>query len=237
MKFVARSDEQSTHPVVIVPSDLDTPVRAGRDGPARQHITQNTYYIRRPGPESAPIQTGREWDQLLDRCIRTKRELLIDRIRDIIQEPEALLTTDAYPREELDEFVSTALARFEEVARSGLPENLPGRYAHGSWHFAYRVIDGVRELTLTQLRATLEQVVGHETGWPAWWLPTTAENAPRPWQERIECWMGSGTFLDAAHSDYWLADRRAMLFLLRGYDDDGGERGAPSPDRSASVRV
>jgi hypothetical protein len=239
VEFVTRSDGQSTHPVVIVPGDLDTPIRAGRDGPERQHIAQNTYYIRRPGPESAPIQTGREWDELLERCIRTKREVLIDRIREIIEGPEALLPESGErAADALDDFAALALQRFEQVAHEGLPEGYPGRYAHGFWHLAYRVLGDVTSLSLGELRATLEKVVGHETGWPAWWLPTMEENAPHPWDGRIECWMAAGTFLDAAHSDYWLADRSGMLFLLRGYDDDSGRQGAPTePGRYMDITL
>ena len=239
VELVPRSGGASVHPVVIVPGDLDTPVRASRDGPERKHIQLNTYYVRRPGPESAPIQTGREWDALLDRCVRTKRELLIDRIREIIQGPEAFQQTSGGSEDHsLEEFVQLALKRFEQLAREGLPEGYPGRYAHGTWYFAYRVVDHTQTQSLASLRTTLEQAVGHETGWPPWWLPNTPENAPRPWDSHIECWMASGTFLDASHSDYWLADPRAMLFLLRGYKDDSGDRGAPAqPGRKLDLTL
>lgn len=238
VELVPRSDGQSTHPVVIVPGDLDTPVRACRDGPERKHIQLNTYYVRRPGPESAPIQTGREWDELLDRCVRTKREVLIERIREIIQGPEALQQSAATEDRSLEMYVDLALARFQELAMGGLPEGYPGRYEFGTWHFAYRVTDHTERLSLADLKRTLEQVVGHETGWPPWWLPTTPDNAPRVWDDRIECWMASGTFLDGSHSDYWLADPGAMLFLLRGYEDDSGERGAPiEPGRKLDLTL
>jgi hypothetical protein len=93
---------------------------------------------------------------------------------------------------------------------------------------AYRVAAHIRPLSLAAFKETLERVVGHETGWPPWWLPNRPENATRPWDNHIECWMAAGTFLDGSHSDYWLADPSAMLFLLRGYEDDSRSPGAPA---------
>jgi hypothetical protein len=124
VELVPRSDGGSIHPVVIVPGDLDTPVRASRDGPDHKHIQINTYYVRRPGPESAPIQTGREWDELLDRCVRTKREVLIERIREIIQGPEAFEATAGITDRPLDGFVALALERFKELAGTGFAGGL-----------------------------------------------------------------------------------------------------------------
>jgi hypothetical protein len=231
VQMVERSDGSSTHPVIIVPGDLDTPVRARRDGPERQHVTQNTYYIRRPGPQSAPIQTGREWDALLDRCVRTKRELLIDRIREIIEGPDALeAPPDPSADERLREFEALALARWQQLARTELQEGFPGRYRYGTWNFTYQLRGPIRELSLAALHETLRTVAGHETGWPTWWVPDTQDIAPRPWNGRIECWMaqGTGTVLaDSGHADYWLADRAGQLFLLRGYEDDSQTQGAP----------
>lgn len=234
--FVARSDGGSTHPIVIVPSDLDTPVRSSRDGPERRHVTQNTYYIRRPGPASAPIETGREWDVLLDRCIRTKREVLVDRIREMIDGTRGVVTETPAPPEPLDEFLELADDRFAAIVRENDDAD---RYEHGTWSVAYRVIGPVQAMGLSELRSTLEAVVGHETGWPVWWLPNLEENAPRVWENRIECWMAAGgVFLDGAHSDYWLADRSGMLFLRRGYQDDSGERGAPQvPGRFMDLTI
>jgi hypothetical protein len=229
VELVPRTDGASTHPVIIVPGDLDTPVRARRDGPERQHVTQNTYYIRRPGPQSAPIQTGREWDELLDRCIRTKRELLIDRIREIIEGPNALeAAPDPAADERLREFEALALTRWEQLAQTELEEGFPGRYRYGTWSVSYQLRGQIRELSLAALLETLRTVVGHETGWPTWWVPDSEDIAPRPWEGRIECWMAKGTvFTDSSHADYWLADRSGQLFLLRGYEDDSQTQGAP----------
>jgi hypothetical protein len=67
----------------------------------------------------------------------------------------------------------------------------------------------------------LLEVVGTETGWPAWWWPSRDdESSPRVVGEAIECWMRGGVFPDASHADFWRASGRGELFLLRGYDED-----------------
>lgn len=233
--IVARSDGRSQHPVVVVPSDLDTPVRASRDGPERRHITQNTYYVRRPGPASAPIETGREWDTLLDRCIRSRREVLIDRLREIVEGTRSSIPQPGDDPQPLDEWTALADTRFNELV---VEKNVSERYALGTWSVAYRIIGRTRIDGLATLRSVLETVVGHETGWPVWWLPNLEDNAPRIWNGRIECWMGSaGTFLDGAHSDYWLVDPAGMLFLRRGYEDDSRDRGAPPPGKYMDLTI
>lgn len=216
--LVIRTDTAKLHPVVVVPGDMDVPVRALRDGPERRSITQHTYYTRCPGPESAPIRTGRDWDVLLDRCIRARRELLLDRIRDIIAPPpDAEMDTHAL----LSAWVNDASDSFQALIRDRLSDEQPSRYANGMWSVAYMVQGPRRDLTATQLLQVLRGIQGRETGWPEWWVPDLPENAPKLKDGRIECWLGAGgSMLDAAHSDYWLADPAGKLYLTRGYQED-----------------
>jgi hypothetical protein len=230
VSFVGRSDGHSTHPVIEVPSDTDTPIRAARDGPERRHVTQHTYYTRQPGAQSAPIRTGREWDVLIDRCIRARREDLVERMRELLEGAQPSAEIDGAVAVAVDrslaDFIGIARSRFEELIGAEPDSGYPEPYQYGTWYFAYRVL-GARHLELSELRTVLQDVVGHETGWPAWWWPGRTEVTPHPWEGRIECWMTGGTFADSGHSDYWLADPDGLLILLRGYDDDATDRGAP----------
>lgn len=137
VSFVTRSDGSATHPVVLVPSDTDTPIRAARDGPDRQHVTQHTYYTRQPGAQSAPIRTGREWDVLIDRCIRARREDLVERIREVVEgvqpigEVEGGVTVDR----SLADFIELGKRRFDEVVGAEPGATYPEPYEHGTWYF------------------------------------------------------------------------------------------------------
>jgi len=94
------------------------------------------------------------------------------------------------------------------------------RYAHGWWASAY-VLDPVeRPPSLPQFRDLLYAIKGSETGWPVWlWLPNRAEMLPYLIDDDvIECWLSA--IGDDSHADFWRADRRGRMFMLRGYQED-----------------
>jgi len=62
--------EGATHLVIAVPRRQKVPVRARASGPGNKHVKKDAYYIRRPGPESAPPQSPAEWDALIRRCVQ-----------------------------------------------------------------------------------------------------------------------------------------------------------------------
>jgi transcriptional regulator with XRE-family HTH domain len=114
-----------------------------------------------------------------------------------------------------------------------LIEDRPGLtdlYAQGTWSASYRLLGVREEPDLRRFMAILREVAGHETGWPPWWTPERDEIRPQPVDGMIECWHSESSFGDAAHADYWRADPRGRLFLLRGYQEDSPrDRLAPSP--------
>ena len=57
----------NTHVVVEVPGGHISPIMA-KKAPQDSGLVNNTYYIRRPGPESAAPQNAREWESLIRRC-------------------------------------------------------------------------------------------------------------------------------------------------------------------------
>jgi hypothetical protein len=73
----------SAHEVVRVPGGHMMPIRA-HGGPAGSNLVDHCYYIRRPGPESAPPDSGREWDELITRCVENNRERQVESFRRII---------------------------------------------------------------------------------------------------------------------------------------------------------
>ena len=47
-------------------------------------LGQYKVYVRKPGPRSEEPQTADEWRTLLDRCVRARREDMLDAIRGIV---------------------------------------------------------------------------------------------------------------------------------------------------------
>jgi hypothetical protein len=79
-------------PVIRVPSHGRVPIAAKADGPQDekgrvQGIQSSVYYIRKPGPESAPITSGEEWSALIRRCVLNDRDSLLRDIAGLVQPP------------------------------------------------------------------------------------------------------------------------------------------------------
>ena len=83
---VVTAQSGARHTIVVVPSHGLVPVCARRDGPQDvaqrrpQGISKGAYYIRKPGPESAPINTPFEWGPLIRRCTLADRAAILGAI-------------------------------------------------------------------------------------------------------------------------------------------------------------
>jgi transcriptional regulator with XRE-family HTH domain len=92
-------------------------------------------------------------------------------------------------------------------------------YEYGWWTSAYELNPVADPPSLRAFMGILEEVKGNETGWPVWlWLSNRREMLPRPVGQVIECWLNETG--DDAHADFWRADPRGRMFLLRGYQED-----------------
>lgn len=77
------SSADNDHVVVRVPGGHMVPIRS-RGAPQGSKLTDHTYYVRRPGPESAPPGSGAEWQALLTRCVDNNTERQLDNFRRIV---------------------------------------------------------------------------------------------------------------------------------------------------------
>ena len=183
------------------------------------------YYVRRPGPESAPVGGPQEWNDLLRRCIQAQRDELLDGFRAIVYalggKGVEVRNMVATPSEgPLERWRKESRERLDALVAEELPEEQPSRYAAGTYSVAYRVLDPQVEPSLQDLMTVLEQIKGNETGWPPWAIFYRDELRPRPAGDVIECWLRDTVFEDGAHSDFWRVSTRGSAYLLRGYQDD-----------------
>lgn len=210
-------------PIVIVPGNHRVPIRAKKDGPNRKYVQMNTYYIRRPGPKSEPPQSGQEWDELINRCIRAAREDLLESIRELLLGPVTLprtLAPEEEARRRLEDWIQESRARWQSLVDEKLSDEKPSRYSKGIWIVAYSIVGDFQPPTRSDFLDILKNVQGHETGWPPWWVPLSRKIAPYPYNGLIECWLAESISGGAAHSDFWRASPQGMMFLLRGYEED-----------------
>jgi hypothetical protein len=207
------------HAVVCVPGGHTVPIRALRGGPDNSHVKQDVYYIRRPGPESAPPRSGDEWNRLIRGCVAAAKNELSDIIRSAL--------VGGSPASEsrvpvLHAWQAECMQAFREAVRERLPNEAPSRYDCGYWTFAY-VLHGQQAVPLPALHRALRRAKVRVTTWPAW---VVLDNNPvfRPVPRdthHIECLVAAqGDERDAAHSDYWRVSDDGKAFLLRGYGED-----------------
>jgi hypothetical protein len=220
---------EAIFPVVVVPGGHRIPVRARRAGPNGNTVVNNAIYIRKPGPRSETPQSAQDWDDLLARCLRNRRDEMFDQIRDLI--------TGAVPNAEpapeparLDEWIRNNVGRWRQLIEP-LPENVGPRFPYGRYYVAYEIIGEPRQVAPARFPEMLMASVVRHTGWPPFWYPTRAGITPYPVDGAVECWLGGDTQTpvadrDAAHSDFWRIRSDGLAFLLRGYqeDDQDGQR-------------
>jgi hypothetical protein len=217
---IAVAPSGGEYPVVSVPGGHHAPIRTKRDGPNGQIVRANQYYIRRPGPQSEPPQSGREWDALIRRTISNAKEDLLSQMRSILAGAPAT-ETPPDERELLNRWFTQSLTRWREVTGGLAPTN-SATFPRGHVAYAYR-LTGVNlvELTATQLLASLNNAVVRHTGWPEFWVPTNPEIKPYLHDGVVECWIArDGKDHGPFHSDFWRASPNGQFFLIRGHQED-----------------
>ena len=217
-------------PMIIVPGGHRVPVRARRAGPNGNIVTNNAIYVRKPGPRSETPQSAQDWDDLLGRCLRNRRDEMFDQIRDLITGAVPQVEQPAEPAR-LDEWIRASSERWEGLTQP-LPANVGPRLTHGRYSFAYEIVGEPRNIALAHLPELLRASVVRHTGWPPFWYPTRDGIEPYPINGAVECWLGGDPQTpvdqrDPAHSDFWRIDPVGLAYLLRGFQEDGMEAERP----------
>ena len=229
---VARQDGK-LFPIVVVPGQHRSPIRAKRAGPHGNIVENNAIYIRKPGPRSETPTSGQDWDGLLARCLGNRRDELLDQMRDLIS---GVVPASPAPDEpvKLDQWIEQSLARWRALVEA-LPIDAPERCPHGFYWFAYEIDGDIRTVPPGQFPELLRNSVVRHTGWPPFWYPTRQGIEPYPIDSLVECWLGGDTHSeqhfgsrDAAHSDFWRISPDGFAFLLRGYQEDSLENQPPA---------
>ena len=217
--FVADPATGEKYPVVVVPGGHQVPVRAKSADPERRHIKEHAYYIRRPGPESAPPRSAAEWHTLIRRCVLAARDDLLEGIRAAVMPPTSDLSAAGGEAEtELDGWFQQSIERWRLQADT-LPAGSPGRCEHGYWALGYALSSDAVALQLPELSRLLAQISSRVSGWAPWYPSLPAPLDPHAYDNALECW--TGTFNDIPFlAEYWRASPQGLAFILRGYQED-----------------
>ncbi len=217
-----------TYPVVVVPGGAKVPVRCKADSPdGGKSAKVDTYYIRRPGPESNAPQSGAEWDALLEQCLLNRREELMAALSGLLGAGRSsgpfVAAPTVHPFEELRAFRDEAVTRLEQLQEAKLPPGDPGRFEHGRYILSARIVGDLKPLSPAQLREALGALKRY-TGWSPLYVFSRPELEPYPvGDDIIECWLARDEARDTAHADFWRASTKGLFTLVRGHQEDAGE--------------
>jgi hypothetical protein len=210
------------HAFVVVPADVSVPVMSSRD--CNGVIKKWCCYTRKPGPRSEEPQTGEEWRLLLDKCVRARREEMLDAIRTIVQGKTGGEPTPEAADALLD-FATTARSRWETLIQP-LAVNDVARLQHGRYELSFEIIGIPPIQSLDALRIAMEQAgrIRH-TGWGPFVSLGRPPYEVRPVNGAIEAWLGAPDpdnrrRRTAGDCDFWMANSTGKFFLMRGYEED-----------------
>jgi hypothetical protein len=231
---VAASDG-AEYVVVRVPGHGSIPIAAKANGPSdakgrAQGIASGTYYLRKAGPESAPIVGAEDWNAIIRRCVLSDRQSLLSDIASLVQAPvpAAKVTRDTlieWDRESEERWLQL-LAHAHELSWSVSIKNNRCR-------LSYVIGTEAEALPQADLRRLLEEVnidvrATVWTGWSMFYPFTRPEIAPAFHAEKSDGTggdvleanlMGMGD-LDTSLPDFWRIAPDGRATIIRPYRED-----------------
>jgi len=233
-----RSALGKDHPVITVPAHGASPICSKADGPqdARgkvQGISRATYYIRKPGPESAPITTSIEWAPLIRRCAMHERSSILSAI-DV-----ALRGAIAHPQLSAED----SLKRWHDAAhdaylKDALLHKKPDNLSKCHWQFSYFIerSDG-QKIDSNKLIEIVRQVNGevHDlviSGWSMFYAFTkkgiypsfiTDPNSGQDDNDFLECSLLRDPDPIVSAFDMWRVSPDGYATIIRNYWEDSGD--------------
>jgi hypothetical protein len=166
------------HVVVHVPGGFGFPVMS-KSGTPGNTIRPHLCYMRKPGPESAPPENHADWERLLARCPRNRREDMLDAIRDIVEGRAGTGATVPSVAQAQEAFVAEARSAWEGLV-TPLPVDAAARCPLGRYELDYAIVGEFKRPSLNELLDKLRLAVAHRRGWPEFWVPTRLEIEPVP---------------------------------------------------------
>ena len=228
IEYANHPDTNEEHAFVVIPSNVSVPVMSTRD--SGDVIRQQTCYIRKPGPKSEPPYTSEEWRKLLDRCVRSSRQDMLDSIRAIVLGQTDAGQTSPTDEQALADFVSASRERWRELV-SPLSDDDVARLSYGAFEFCFSLPEGATFSSLIELRDIMDSArkIGR-TSYEPFWHGTKEALHPRIVEGSLEAWMGNPdgrqrSFLHAFDCSFWRATLDGRFYHLEAMYEDLGVKG------------
>ena len=243
------ADNGDEFPVVRVPGHGTVPIVSKADGPMRkpggpQGIRSGVYYVRKPGPESAPAVGAEDWNPIVRRCVLNDRDRLLSDFSTLMQHSERR-------REEGPDRLSAWHRRSEERFLELLPRDLADRWpvsvTENRYQLSYLIsTDGGELLDVGRVPELLRRInlEVRDTVWTGWsmFFPFVGPDlAPRIRAEHrdgsggdvMECNLTGIADLEFSLPDYWRVAPDGRVTLVRAYREDRTRTGRTREGKAA----
>jgi uncharacterized protein YutE (UPF0331/DUF86 family) len=122
-----------------------------------------------------------------------------------------VISTELQSTDVLTAWTEESLQRLQSLDTRDLDH-----YRTGWWSCSYILNPVEAPVSLPALRRTLRDIRGKETGWPVWVsLDGHAGMGEAIVGDTLECWLR-----DVESADFWRADQKGRMFLLRRLQED-----------------
>ena len=229
--YANHPDTNEEHEFVVIPGNVSVPVMSTRD--SGEVIKQQTCYIRKPGPKSEPPYTSEEWRTLLDRCVRSSRQDMLDSIRAIVLGQTDTRQTSPTDEEALADFVSASRERWRELV-SPLDDDDLARLSYGAFEFSFSLPEGATFSSLKELRDIMDSARNFgRSRYEPFWYGTQESRHPQIIEGSLEAWMGNpdgrpSSYFHALDCSFWRATLDGRFYHLEAlYEDIGVKRWTP----------
>ena len=208
--FYKREGCDITHPVITVPGNHRTPIMAKSGSPDQKTLQTSTVYVRRPGGSSEQATTQDDWEKLLDRLVRARRDEMLDAIRNVLNPPANVEAPDVA----LESWNHECSERWRGRIRD-LPDGHEQKHESGYWTVSFLIEGVTNNLPIAELKKALESEMPSYSGSPPFAYERIGNKKPRPNGDLIEAW-----YSDAPGADYWCIANDGRGFMLRGMQED-----------------
>ena len=231
-------------PVVRVPGHGRVPICAKAGGPQddkgrEQGIKKGIYYIRKPGPESAPVEGAEDWEPLIRRCVVNDRDRLLGDITALIQASEKPAPA---AQQRLADWHRNGEKRFLQLLSQAQGVGWPVEFKDHRYQLSYLIsADEDENLPTDSLCQILEEVNNEVrdtvwTGWSMFYPLSGTEFAPAIHPENPD---GTGDDVleanlisQSALPEFWRIALDGRATLVRAYREDRGNNVSASNQRA-----
>ena len=223
-------------PIVVVPSHDMVPIVAKADGPKDsrgriQGIESGRCYIRKAGPESAPIVNADEWGPLIRRCVLNDRDRLLTDFSALVHPPTR---PDLDAADRLVKWHQRGGERFQELARNTQGFAWPVPIQKNHYQLSYMIATEDNDVIPVDTIVGALERVNHEvrnTVWTGWsmFFPFRGDgNSPSIQPEEpdgtgsdvLETSLIAGGDFEYSLPDFWRISPYGLATLIRAYRED-----------------